>query len=198
MVGQRHLHSLDGVRQVGLGPVGATGARSLLAAAERLNADPAATAELVRLCAGSVRALRITGSRLASRPEMPVAALVEQLRDRRDRLDLLAYGHLSVRASLAVGVAAVSSADEVAGRLLELLGECPDGMAAPDRTAARLGVSTQRMWQALEDLVDAHLMCRDEPGEYRLPALVRDYAAELAAVPSVAPHPGWRVESVAA
>ncbi|MFI7491480.1 BTAD domain-containing putative transcriptional regulator [Micromonospora echinaurantiaca] len=201
VVGQRHLHSLDGVRRVALAPVGAAGARSLLAAltgTERLEADPAATAELVRHCAGSVLALKVTGSRLASRPQLPVAALAEQLRDRRDRLDLLAFGHLSVRASLAVNVAAARAADELAGRLLELLGESPDAVAAPDRTAARLGVSTRRVWQALEDLVDAHLVHRDEPGGYRLSALVRDYAVELAAMPSVTQHPGWRAGSAAA
>lgn len=100
VVGQRQLRSLDGVRRVALGPVGAVGARALVAAfsgADRLKAEPAATAELVRLCAGSVLALRITGARLASRPDLSVAALVDQLRDRRDRLDLLVYEDQSVR-----------------------------------------------------------------------------------------------------
>nr|WTA65804.1 AfsR/SARP family transcriptional regulator [Micromonospora sp. NBC_00855] len=204
VVGQRQLRSLDGVRRVALGPVGAVGARALVAAfsgADRLKAEPAATAELVRLCAGSVLALRITGARLASRPDLSVAALVDQLRDRRDRLDLLVYEDQSVRSSLALGVAALRSGDELIGRLLKLLGESPDAPALPERTAARLGVSAQRARHALEELVDAHLAQRTDPGGYRLPALVRDYAAELAGPPALlAAHPltGWRVDPVAA
>ncbi|MER7441507.1 AfsR/SARP family transcriptional regulator [Micromonospora avicenniae] len=200
VAGQRHLRSLDGVRRIDLDPFSVAEARPLLATlagADRLNADPAATAELVRLCAGSVLALRIAGSRLASRPDLSVATLVAQLRDGRDRLDLLAYEDLSVRARLATGVAAVRFADEVAGRLLEQLGEAPDAPVLPERSAARLGVSVHRVWQALEELADAHLLRRDDPAGYRLPALVRDYAAELAKV-SAPTLTGWRIDPVAA
>ncbi|MCM0674807.1 AfsR/SARP family transcriptional regulator [Micromonospora phytophila] len=186
VVGQRRLRSLEGARRITLPPLTATRAGALLAALAgpgRMAAEPAATAELVRLCAGSVLALRIAGSRLARWPEMPVAALVNQLAEGRGRLDLLTYDDLSVRASLAAGVAVAQSEDEVAGRLLELLGTCPEGPAEVDRAAAQLGVSSHRVRQALEDLVDAHLVHRDGPGSYRLPALVRDFAAEMAAEP---------------
>ncbi|MFF5056200.1 BTAD domain-containing putative transcriptional regulator [Micromonospora sp. NPDC000663] len=186
VVGQRHLSSLDGVRRVTLHPLDGVPARDLLAAfagPERLVADPAATVELARLCAGSVLALRIAGSRLAGYPAMPVAGLVTQLRDGSDRLDLLAYEDLSVRASLAAGVAAVRSDDEVAGRLLEFLATQPDHPALLDWAAAHLGVSNQRLRRALEGLVDAYLV-HCAAGRYTLPALVRDYAAELALPPT--------------
>ncbi|MBQ0901309.1 AfsR/SARP family transcriptional regulator [Micromonospora sp. U21] len=192
VVGQRHLGSLEGVHRVALPPLGATRARELLAAlagSARLAADPASTAELVRICAGSVLALRIVGTRLARWPGMSVGTLVGQLGDGRGRLDLLTYEDLSVRASLATGVAVVRSEDEVAGRLFELLGASPEAPAMVDRAATHLGVSSQRVRQALEDLVEAHLLYRDGPGGYRLPALVGDYAAELAAVPSALAHP---------
>ncbi|RKN21999.1 hypothetical protein D7147_04420 [Micromonospora musae] len=200
VAGQRHLRSLDGVRRIDLDPLSVAEARPLLArfaGTDRLNADPAAVAELVRLCAGSVLALRIAGSRLASRPDLPVATLVAQLLDGHDRLDLLAYEDLSVRARVATAVAAVRFADEVAGRLLEQLGEAPDAPVLPERSAARLGVSVHRVWQALEELADAHLLRRDDPAGYRLPALVRDYAAELAKV-SAPTLTGWRIDPVAA
>ncbi|SCF08409.1 DNA-binding transcriptional activator of the SARP family [Micromonospora purpureochromogenes] len=198
VVGQRRLHGLDGVTPVGLRPLSATGAWALLAAhvgADRLDAEPAATAGLIRLCAGSVLALRITALRLASHPKLAIGVLIGQARDAQARLDLLAFGDQSVRASLAAGVAAVRSGDEVAGRILALLGETPDAAAAPDRTAARLGVSAERVWRALEDLVDAHLVSRDERAGYRLPALVDDYVAELAATPLTA---GGRMSPMAA
>ncbi|MFG2056124.1 BTAD domain-containing putative transcriptional regulator [Micromonospora sp. NPDC048930] len=190
VVTQRHLGSLDGVRRVALRPVGVAQARDLLAAfagSERLVAEPAATAELVRLCGGSVLALRIAGAWLGRRPGTPVSTLVAELGDGRGRLDLLAYEDLSVRASLATGVAAVRSDDEVAGRLLELLAAQPG--TPVESVATQLGVSPQRVHRALDDLVDAHLAQRDGHGDYRLPALVRDYAAELAAVAQVPARP---------
>lgn len=123
---------------------------------------------------------------------MPIAALVDQLTDGAGRLDLLTYDDLSVRASLAAGVAVVASEDKVAGQLLELLAAYPEAPAAVDRAAAHLGVPTQRIRRALEGLVDAHLVTRDGPTRYRLPALLREYAAELAAAPSTPAHPAGR------
>ncbi|WP_346533198.1 BTAD domain-containing putative transcriptional regulator [Micromonospora sp. DPT] len=203
LVAQRRLGSLDGVQQVTLRPLAAAAARDLLAVLagrERLAVDPAATGKLVRLCVGSVLALRIAGTRLAARPDMSVGALVGQLADRRERLDLLDYEDLSVRHSLATVVAAVRADDEVAGRLLTLLGAAPDALLQPERVARQLGISGPRLRRTLDDLADAHLVHPDEPGGYRLPALVREYAAELAAVPTVAAHPatGWRVDQAAA
>ncbi|MFG3422496.1 BTAD domain-containing putative transcriptional regulator [Micromonospora sp. NPDC048063] len=203
VVAQRRLASLDGVRRVTLRPLAADDARDLLAdlvGPERLAVDPAATGELVRLCAGSVLALRVASTRLAARAGLSVATLVGQLADRRERLDVLDYDDLSVRASLAAVVAAVRADDEVAGRLLALLGAAPDALLQPERVARQLGISAARMRRALDDLADAHLVCRDEQGRHRLPALVREYAAEMAAEPTVAANPltGWRVEPFAA
>ncbi|OKI58007.1 hypothetical protein A6A27_07150 [Micromonospora sp. CB01531] len=192
VVGARRLGSLDGVRRVTLRPLGVAQARDLLAAfagRRRLAADEAATAELVRLCAGSVLALRIAAARLARWPAMSMATLVAQLGGDRHRLELLADEDLSVRASLASTVAAVRA--EVAGRLLELIGAHPDAPALMDRAAAELNVSTQRVQRALDSLVDAHLLHPDGPAGYQLPALVRDYLTELAAVPP-APMPVLR------
>ncbi|WP_204034825.1 hypothetical protein [Micromonospora qiuiae] len=79
-----------------------------------------------------------------------------------------------------------------------MLGESPDAAAVPDGMAVRLGVPAGRVWRALEELADAYLLHQDESGRYWLPALVRDYAAELAAMRSAAPEAGWRADSVAA
>ncbi|MFU8854668.1 BTAD domain-containing putative transcriptional regulator [Micromonospora sp. SL1-18] len=192
VVGSRRLGSLDGVRRVALRPLGAAQARDVLAAIagrRRLTAGEAATAELVRLCAGSVLALRIAGARLARWPDMPVATLVSQLGEDRHRLDLLADEDLSVRASLASTVAAVRAEDEIAGPLLELLGAYPDTPALVDRAAAQLGVSTQRIRRALDSLVDTHLLHPDGAAGYHLPALVREYLTELAAATAAPTHP---------
>ncbi|MER7415776.1 AfsR/SARP family transcriptional regulator [Micromonospora peucetia] len=205
VVGQRRLGALDGVRRVTLRPLAAADAHDLLATLagpEWLAADPVAARELVRLCAGSVLALRAAGARLAAGSGMSVGALVGQLADGRERLDLLDYEDLSVRASLDTVVAAVRADDEVAGRLLALLGAAPDALRQPERVARQLGISGARMGRALDDLADAHLLQihQNEPGGHLLPALVREYAAELAAVPTVAAHSltGSRVDPRAA
>ncbi|MFC0003011.1 AfsR/SARP family transcriptional regulator [Micromonospora siamensis] len=207
VAGQRRLHSLDGVRRVVVGPLGAADAHRLLAGfagPERLAADPADTAGLIRVCAGSPLALRIVGSRLAGCPGLTLRDLTGQLVDSRRRLDWLAHGDLSVRDRLAAGYAAVCAGDDVAGRLLEVLGSSTQAAALPERAAAQLGVSTHRLRLALENLVDAHLVVRDESDRYRLPALIREFAAELptrpAGLPASHAHPltGWRVEPLAA
>ncbi|MGC4897415.1 BTAD domain-containing putative transcriptional regulator [Micromonospora sp. DT31] len=194
-VAQRHLGSLDGVRRVTLRPVGVAQARDLLitlAGPQRLAAEPAATADLVRICGGSLLALRIAGARLGRQPGTSVSTLVAELGDGRGRLDLLAFEDLSVRASLATGVTAVRSDDEVAGRVLELLAAEPGTLV--EAAADQLGVTAHRVRRALDDLVDAHLAQRDGHGDYRLPTLVSDYAAELAArgrVPARATTGRW-------
>ncbi|MGC4747605.1 hypothetical protein ACLQ28_18405 [Micromonospora sp. DT201] len=93
--------------------------------------------------------------------------------DGRERLDLLDYEDLSVRASLATVVSALRSDNEVAGRLLALLGAASDALRQPERVARQLGIPGARLRRTLED---------------------------LAAAPTVAAHPttGWRVDPVAA
>ena len=117
---------------------------------------------------------------------------------RAGRLDLLdLMTDLSVRDGLATGSAAVRADDEVAGRLLALLGAAPD-----DRAAARPGRAAARRLRpaAAPRAGGPGRRAPRAPGRaggYRLPALVREYAAELAAVPPVdgPALTGWRGRS---
>ncbi|WP_262285997.1 BTAD domain-containing putative transcriptional regulator [Micromonospora sp. MA102] len=197
VVTQRHLRSLDGVPRVDLDPMPVEDGRALLAAlgcAERLAAAPVAAGELLRLCGGSPLALRAVAFRLAARPSETLAGLVAELRDPRRRLDLLAEDDLSMRQRIDLGFAAVRADDELVGQVFALLGGEPEAVLPPEETAARLGVPAERVWQALEKLLDAHLVYLDAAGTYRLPHLVRDYAAELPTMPTLHPLPTWRVE----
>ncbi|MEO3931002.1 BTAD domain-containing putative transcriptional regulator [Micromonosporaceae bacterium B7E4] len=191
------LHTLDGVRHVSVRPLAPPDAYALLAGlvgAARLAAEPEATAELVRLCAGLPLALRAAGARLVGRPEWPVALLTEQLADERQRLDVLTYGDLSVRDSVAAGYHAVRATDELAGQLFRLLGELPSPVL-PAQVAARLDVPAARAWRALESLVDAQLARAEARSGYYLLPFVAEYAVELAArsgpatQPAVVPRP---------
>ncbi|MCP3786848.1 AfsR/SARP family transcriptional regulator [Micromonospora sp. A3M-1-15] len=197
VVTQRHLRSLDGVRRVDLDPLPAEDGRALLVAlgcGERLAAAPVAADELLRLCGGSPLALRIVGSRLAARPSATAAALVAELRDPRRRLDLLADDDLSMRQRLDLAFTAVRADDELVGQVFALLGGEPEAVLPPEDAAVRLGVPAERVWRALEKLLDSHLVYLDAAGGYRLPQLVREYAAELPTMPALHSLPAWRVE----
>ena len=56
---------------------------------ERVDADPDGARDLVRLCGGLPLAVRVAANRLASRPRWPVRHLVDRLRDRTRRWEVL-------------------------------------------------------------------------------------------------------------
>jgi len=156
-----------------------------LVGADRLAAEPEATAELLRACDGMPLALRIAGARLGARANWAVSTLARRLSDRRRRLDELAIGDLAARASFDVGYAALARPDldgalspERAFRLLGLV-RSPD-ISLP-AAAALLGLCGARAELVLEALVDAHLLDSPEPDRYRMHDLIRLYAAERAA-----------------
>jgi tetratricopeptide (TPR) repeat protein/transcriptional regulator with XRE-family HTH domain len=157
-----------------------------LVGADRLAAEPEATAELLRACDGMPLALRIAGARLGARANWAVSTLAWRLSDRRRRLDELAIGDLAARACFDVSYAALPRPGfdgrlslERAFRLLGLV-------AGPDvslpAAAALLGLSEAHAELVLEALVDTHLLDSPEPDRYRMHDLIRLYAAERAAV----------------
>ncbi|MGW0804937.1 BTAD domain-containing putative transcriptional regulator [Nonomuraea sp. NPDC002799] len=155
-----------------------------LAGAERFAADPGATASLVRLCDGLPLALRITGARLADRPDWPVSVLVARLRDEWGRLHELEAGDLAVRSSLSASWRSLRESarrsSRAAAYALSLLGLLHVHDITAEVAAALLGTPVPEAERALERLVDAHLLDRDRPDHYRLHDLVRLYATELA------------------
>ncbi|MEO3814719.1 helix-turn-helix domain-containing protein [Sphaerisporangium sp. B11E5] len=121
---RRQLADLTGVRRLRLGALSDEDARHLLAGMvrpERLAAEPAATDELVHICGGLPLALRITGSRLASRPGWTVGGLMDRLRDTRRRLDGLYAGDVEVRAAFTVSYRQLAPGPRAALRRLTSL-----------------------------------------------------------------------------
>lgn len=167
-----------------------------LAGARRVAADPARTAELVRLCDGLPLALRIAGARLADRPGWSVAALTARLRDEQQRLHELESGELAVRASLLASWRALDggsgSSDRPAARALACLGLLHVHDVTAEVVAALLDSGRAGAERALERLVDAHLLDRARPGDggddrYHLHDLVRLFAQEVAPAGDTAP-----------
>ncbi len=179
------LAGLEGARLLDLDLLDSAQAVGLLGrivGPERVAAEPAAAAELARLCGYLPLALRVAGARLAARPHWQLTQLVERLADERQRLDELAYGHLGVRASLTLSYRALEPAARLLFRRLGLL-QAAD--AAAWVAAALLDTSVEQATELADRLVDARLLevaGRDATGQvrYRFHDLVRVYAHECA------------------
>ncbi len=121
---RRRLADLTGVHRLQLGALSDEDARRLLAEMVqpgRLAAEPGATGELIQICGGLPLALRITGSRLASRPGWTVGGLMDRLRDTHRRLDALYAGDVEVRAAFTVSYRQLAPGPRAALRRLALL-----------------------------------------------------------------------------
>ncbi|RKN38870.1 AfsR/SARP family transcriptional regulator [Micromonospora endolithica] len=154
-----------------------------VAGRERVAAEPAGAAEVVRRCGYLPLAIRLAGARLAHRSRWRIADLAERLSVGGDPLAELAAGERSVGHAFALSYAQLSAG---AQRMFRLLGLHP-GQRIDNRVAAALADLPLTFAQdLLDELVDAHLVEEPDPGRYRFHDLVRDYARYLLAEPAVA------------
>jgi tetratricopeptide (TPR) repeat protein/transcriptional regulator with XRE-family HTH domain len=177
------LVATSGARPVVLDLMTADEARELMAVRlgrERTGAEPEATDEIVRQCARLPLALAIAAARAATGGDVALAALADQLRDQRGRLDVLdtADPATDVRAVFSWSYAGLGAP---AARLFRLLGLHP-GPDIGGAAAASLAGSTPAVVAGpLGELVRGHLLVERSVGRYALHDLLRGYAAELAA-----------------
>jgi DNA-binding SARP family transcriptional activator len=146
----------------------------------RVDAEPAAAAEIAQLCGHLPLAVRIAGARLAARPHWRLAHVAHRLRREQQRLDELSSGDLAVRASMDLSHHALRPETRRALRLLALL-DAPDFAAWA--LAALLDTTVDAAQAHLEALIDAHVVtCAGPDGcgqdRYQLPDLVRLHARE--------------------
>ena len=146
----------------------------------RVAVEQAATADVLRACAGLPLAVRVSASRLASRPRWSIAHLAMRLADERTRLSELTAGDLSIRASLAVSYDALCGTRPESARVFRLLGLADRAAISLAAVTALAGQPRAEAAQALEALVDSHLLDCPAPERFRMHELVRSYAAELA------------------
>ncbi|MBU2663207.1 tetratricopeptide repeat protein [Actinoplanes bogorensis] len=178
VTGRRRLLGLDGVQTESLPVLDADEAVTLLAriAGSRVWAEPEAAAEVVRRCGALPLAIRLAGSRLAHRPRWRVADLVHRLGD--SALPELAAEDRSVASAFAVSYGHLP--DPVRD-VFRLLGVGPANEFDALTAAALTGLPLPTVQDALDELVDVHLVEEPEPGVYRLHDLLREFAAALAA-----------------
>jgi tetratricopeptide (TPR) repeat protein len=167
------LRVREGANRIALDVLPDSDARDLLAqriTPDRLAAEPEAAAELIKLCARLPLALSIVAARAANHP---LASLVRQLDDERNRLDALSLGDpdLDVRAVFSWSYHALSPA---AAHLFRLLGLHP----GPDIDRHACGALMDR--PPLTELTAANLLDEYRPDRFRFHDLLRTYAAECA------------------
>jgi tetratricopeptide (TPR) repeat protein len=173
------LVAQDGARLLNLDVLSPDEAIELLvriAGDTRVEREPGAAAELVRLCGYLPLAVGIAGARLASRLTLSVATLAERLADERHRLGELVAGDAAVRASFAFSYQELPSE---AARMFRLLGLIAGPDFGPEVAATLTETNPEEAENLLEALVDAHLLeIAPGPRRYRFHDLLRLYARE--------------------
>ena len=155
---------------------------SRIVGTDRAAAEPDATAELLVACAGLPLAIRICAARLAARDRWTIRWLADRMRDQHRRLDEMRVGDLAVRASFEVSFASLPPALTPGGvapaHAFSLLGLWPGPSIGLSAAAALIGEPEDQVTDAMEFLVDAHLLESSAPACYSFHDLLRVYAAE--------------------
>ena len=151
---------------------------------ERVAAEPEATAELLDACAGLPLAIRICAARLVTRSGWTIRAMAGRLTDEHRRLDEMRAGDLAVRASFEVSFTSLPPSTDKQGidpaLAFRLLGLWQGPSISAAAAAALFGVPEYSAEDALELLVDTHLLESVTTDRYRFHDLLRVYAAERA------------------
>jgi DNA-binding SARP family transcriptional activator len=188
IVTSRHrLADLAGSRLVDLDVLDDDEAESLLTAIigqERAAAEPGPLREVLAACAGLPLAIRIAGARLASRRSWAVSTLARRLADQQRRVGELTSGDMAVRACFAVSYDVLRQSAAPGGvdpaHAFRLLGVWQGPGVSLPAAAALLDLPEDPVADALEILVDAHLLESPAPERYAFHDLLRAYAAERA------------------
>ncbi|MDU0293820.1 tetratricopeptide repeat protein [Saccharothrix longispora] len=143
----------------------------------RVDDEPVAARDIVRLCAHLPLAVRVAAEHVAAHPHMPLGVLAGELSAMDSRLDVLCREDEAVRAVFSWSYRALSSG---AARLFRLLGLHPGERLHPHAAAALGGVPVASVTALLGELSCVHLV--DEVGldRYRQHDLLKAYAVERA------------------
>jgi hypothetical protein len=150
-----------------------------VAGADRFDAEPDAAEALAQHCARLPLALRIAAERAAADEHTPVADLVNELADERNRLDLLTGDDIATATRTVFSWSYRKLAPESA-RTFRLLGLHPGPDFGVQVVAALADVPPHVAKHLLQSLKDAHLIQSSGHGRYQLHDLLRAYAAEQA------------------
>ncbi|SFW83136.1 AfsR/SARP family transcriptional regulator [Amycolatopsis australiensis] len=172
-----------GARPVPLSVLPATDSRQLLETVlgpAAVAAEPAAAAELARLCGHLPLALRLAAANLAAGEAAGIAELTRELAggDRLAALSVDGAEESAVTTAFAVSYRALPAEQRLLFRRLALV---PGQTFTAPAAATLAGVADGRAGQQLKALAAANLVERHLPGRYRFHDLLRSYAAGRAA-----------------
>ncbi|WP_154814931.1 tetratricopeptide repeat protein [Actinophytocola xinjiangensis] len=149
--------------------------------AERVDAEPAALAELAALCGYLPLALRIAAERILNHPQWTLADLLVDLADERDRLDALSTADddetTAVRAVFSWSYRALPPDT---ARMFRLLGLHQGTEISADVAASLAGSRLTVARRQLDTLAGLHLVEEVSRDRYRFHDLLRVYAADCA------------------
>jgi hypothetical protein len=179
LAGMSVLHA---ARRIDVGPLTVQDSTDLLRrviGADGLGEHPDVVAQLAAYCGHQPLALRIAAFRIASRPGIHLADLLEELKSEHDRLAALDAGDqaTAVRRALSCSYRALPTP---AARLFGTLGLHPGGPLTAGLIGALYGESLPDTQVQLRRLTDLHMVEEIGPDRYRMPDLLRLYASECA------------------
>jgi DNA-binding SARP family transcriptional activator/tetratricopeptide (TPR) repeat protein len=148
-----------------------------IAGEQRVEDEREIAAEVAAACGFLPLAVRIVGSRLASRRSWSMTTIAERLTDERRRLDEMRVGNHTVAATFELGYGQLDERQARAFRLLSLSDVHDISLAAG---AVMLDLAPDDAEDLLESLVDASLLETPAPGHYRYHDLLRLFARRQA------------------
>ncbi|MFC6846761.1 BTAD domain-containing putative transcriptional regulator [Streptomyces caelestis] len=163
--------------------------------ADRVNAEPLAADELIRLCGSLPLALRVAAARLAGDPGLRLADLVAEMSagSRLEALEPDGVDNSPLRTAFSASFRVLSFA---ARRLFRLLGLFPGPDFTAEVAASLLDVPLPQARRLLSALAAAHLVESATPGRYRFHDLLREYAQDRAQVEETAADRGAALNRV--
>ncbi|WP_328939772.1 tetratricopeptide repeat protein [Streptomyces tauricus] len=146
--------------------------------AERLAAEPAAGADLVRLCGRLPLALAVVAARAELDPAFPLHAIADDLRQTPGGLEAFT-GSDTTTDVRSVFSWSYRSLREPAARLFRLLALHPGPDITAPAAAGLAALPLSRTRRLLADLTHSCLLEQPLPGRFALHDLLRSYATEL-------------------
>ena len=176
------LVARDGARRLTLGLLTESEALDLLrntVGRQRIDDDPAAAAELVRLCGYLPLALRVAAEKISGRPDTSLRELVENLHAAQDRLDNLHVDDDEMTSVRSVISWSYTSLEDELARTFRLLGLVRTPNIDAFAAASLLGRPVAETGDLLRTLSEQHLL-EPESDRYGFHDLIKVYAGEMA------------------
>jgi tetratricopeptide (TPR) repeat protein/DNA-binding XRE family transcriptional regulator len=176
------LAAADGAQLLRLDTLAHDEAVQLLTArigASRAAFEPAAVAEIARLCAHLPLALAVAAAQACTRPGIPLTAMADELRDAVGRLDVLDSGDPAVSVHAVFSWSYLQLSTDAA-RMFRLLGLHPGPDISVRAAASLAAVDEPQARRLLRELARDCLVTEHAAGRYAFHDLLRAYATRQA------------------